>query len=77
MIAPSVEEDGARFIVHRLFAPRAGADDQRARPASEPQRWMLDRLQAADPTFTAAWWHGAADTHRPLGGGAQRVAVPA
>lgn len=66
IIAPSVEEDGARFIVHRLLAARAGADDQRARPASEPQRWMLDRLQAADPTFTASWWHGAGDTHRPM-----------
>ena len=77
VIAPSVEEDGARFIVHRLLACRADADDQRARPASEPQRWMLDRLQAADPTFTAAWWHGAADTYRPLGGTSERVAVPA
>jgi len=76
VIAPSVEEDGARFIVHRLLAPRAGADDQRARPASEPQRWMLERLQTADPTFTAQWWHDAADTHRPLGDASGRLAVP-
>lgn len=76
IVAPSVEEDGARFIVHRLFAPHAGAPDPRARPASEPQRWMLDRLQAADPMFTSQWWHGGVDTHRPLGGAAARVAVP-
>jgi hypothetical protein len=77
IVAPSVEEDGARFIVHRLFAPRAGAPDPRARPASEPQRWMLERLQAADPTFAAQWWHGAADTHRPFVETVERVAVSA
>ncbi len=77
IVAPSVEEDGARFITHRLLAPRAGTDDRRARPASEPQRWMLERLCAADPTFTAAWWHGGGDTHRPLRTGVhqQEVAV--
>ena len=77
IVAPSVEEDGARFIVHRLLAPRAGAPDPRARPASEPQRWMLERLQLADPMFTPQWWHSGADTHRPLGSTFDRVAVPA
>jgi Flp pilus assembly CpaF family ATPase len=67
--APSVEEDGARFILHRLLAPQAGAPDRRARPASAPQRPMLDRLQQADPTFTTQWWHSGLDTHRRLGAG--------
>ena len=66
IIAPSVEEDGARFIVHRLFGARPDAPDDRARVLSEPQRPMLDRLLAADPTFTAEAWHRRADTHRPL-----------
>jgi len=70
IIAPGVEEDGARFVVHRLLMPRAKAPDTRARPANEPQRPMLDRLVAADPSFSARWWHDAADSHRPLRGGA-------
>jgi hypothetical protein len=69
VIAPGVEEDGARFVVHRLLMPRAKAADGRARPAHEPQRPMLDRLIAADASFSARWWHEAADTHRPLRGG--------
>lgn len=77
IVAPSVEEDGARFIVHRLLAPRAGAPDPRARPASEPQRWMLDRLCAADPAFSVHWWHSGSDTHRPLRTGVVREVVPA
>ncbi|MDO8390423.1 MAG: ATPase, T2SS/T4P/T4SS family [Actinomycetota bacterium] len=63
---PSVEEDGARFVMHRLFAARAGAPDRRARASSEPQRPMLDRLCAASPGFSTHWWHVADDTHRPL-----------
>lgn len=77
--APSVEEDGARFVLHRLLAPRAGAPDPRGRPASEPQRPMLERLTAADPHFTTAWWHSGDDTHRQLAvgrsGDATAVAV--
>jgi pilus assembly protein CpaF len=64
--APSVEEDGARFILHRLCAPRPGAADRRARPASEPQRLMQERLGAADPTFSTKWWHSVGDTHRAV-----------
>ena len=64
--APSVEEDGTRFVLHRLFASRSDASDRRARPASEPQRPMLDRLRAATPDFSTHWWHGAGDTHSPL-----------
>jgi hypothetical protein len=69
VVAPSVEEDGARFVVHRVLAPRSGAPDARARPASEPQRWMLDRLALADPDFNGSWWHSGADTHRPMRAG--------
>ena len=68
--APSVEEDGARFILHRLFSPRTDAADRRARPASEPQRQMLDRLCGSVPEFSTRWWHDASDTHRPLRAGA-------
>ncbi|MEI7546459.1 MAG: ATPase, T2SS/T4P/T4SS family, partial [Actinomycetota bacterium] len=64
--APSVEEDGARFVMHRLFASRPGAPDRRARPASEPQRPMLERMRAAAPEFSTHWWHADDDTHRPL-----------
>ena len=71
--APSVEEDGARFIMHRLFAARPGAIDVRARPASEPQRPMLERLLQATPDFSTHWWHSGTDTHHPLRAG--RVAV--
>ena len=67
--APSVEEDGARFIMHRLFTSRTDAPDRRARPASEPQRPMLERLCWAVPDFSATWWHTAGETHRPLRGG--------
>lgn len=66
IVAPSLEEDGARFIIHRLFGPRADAVDERARPLSEPQRDMLDRLRAADASFTTDWWHHAGDTYLPL-----------
>ena len=55
--APSVEDDGARFILHRLFARGPGSADPSALPASEPQRPMLDRLVAADPSFSSTWWH--------------------
>lgn len=69
IVAPSVEEDGARFITHRLMAPQPNATDPRARPASEPQRAMLDRLVAADPTFSTRPWHSGIDTHRGLRSG--------
>ena len=70
IVSPSVEEDGARFVMHRLFSPRPDAADRRARPASEPQRPMLERLCAATPEFSTRWWHSAGETHRPLRTGA-------
>ena len=75
IVAPSVEEDGARFIMHRIFASRADAVDGRARPATEPQRPMLERLLAADTEFTTDWWHSAGDSHRPLRAGFDRSLV--
>ena len=66
IIAPSVEEDGARFIAHRLMGAWPEADDDRARVLSEPQRPMLDRLHAADPDFSADAWHRRVETHAPL-----------
>jgi hypothetical protein len=52
--------------MHRLFAPRPGAPDVRARAATEPQRAMMERLSWADPTFSTQWWHSAGETHRRL-----------
>ena len=75
IVAPSVEEDGARFVMHRIFASRADAVDGRARPATEPQRQMLERLLAADAEFTTDWWHAAGDSHRPLRSGFDRAMV--
>lgn len=66
IVAPSVEEEGARFVVHRVVGPRADAPDRRGRALHEPQRAMLDRLTAADPAFDAHHWHQPVDTHRPL-----------
>ena len=71
--APSVEEDGARFILHRVCSARSDAADRRARPASEPQRPMLERLSAASPDFSTHWWHSGADSHRPLSAGTPLV----
>ena len=71
--APSVEEDGARFIMHRICTARADAVDRRARPVSEPQRAMLERLHAAAPEFSTHWWHSLADSHRPLRAGMPHV----
>lgn len=75
IVAPSVEEDGARFVIHRLFGVRSDSGDGRARPASEPQRQMLERLRAADESFSTDWWHNMGDTHRPLRVGADRTLV--
>jgi pilus assembly protein CpaF len=77
VIAPSVEEDGARFIVHRLLGAWPESIDQRARVLSEPQRTMLDRLTSADPTFSADAWHRHDDTHAPLVHGSPIAAGPA
>jgi len=68
IVAPSVEEDGGRFVLHRIMGAQPGAPDRRARALNEPQRPMLDRLVEADPSFSADWWHRRPETHRPLRG---------
>lgn len=65
--APSTEDDGARFIVHRLFSPQQGSADGRARPASEPQHAMLERLRSACPEFSTHWWFPGVDAGRHSG----------
>ncbi|MBI4882428.1 MAG: CpaF family protein [Actinobacteria bacterium] len=75
IVAPSVEDDGARFVMHRLFASRADSADPRARPATEPQRAMLERLLSADAGFSTDWWHTPSDSHRPLQAGSRRNLV--
>lgn len=67
VVAPGVEEDGARFVLHRLFASRPDGTDRRALPASEPQRSMMDRLRAAAPDFSTHWWHGPQPVQRKAG----------
>lgn len=62
IVAPSVEADGGRFVLHRLMAPGGEGGDRRARPASEPQRPMLERLVAADHRFDLAPWRRSALT---------------
>ena len=64
--APAVEEDGARFILHRVMGPWPDAPDRRARVLSEPQRPMLERLTAAGTGFDASAWHHRIDSHRML-----------
>jgi hypothetical protein len=58
VIAPSVEEDGARFVVHRLVGHRGGASGRLGRPLSEPTRAMSERLLDADPTLDLSPWRG-------------------
>ena len=60
VVAPSVEEDGARFVLHRLFGSVAADPLGPARALDGPQRAMLDRLRAADPAFDTRSWHGFA-----------------
>lgn len=59
--APSVEDDGARFVLHRVFARVGGTGPAVA--AMEPQRPMLERLHVADRSWSTHWWHVAA-THQ-------------
>ena len=66
IIAPSVEDDGERYIQHRIYAESDHAADQRARPAQRPPTSMMRRLMRADPTFDGRWWANHDDTYKPL-----------
>jgi Flp pilus assembly CpaF family ATPase len=66
IVAPSVEEDGARFVIHRVMGAWPDAPDRRARVLNEPQRPMLERLVAAGTGFDASLWHHRIDSHRML-----------
>jgi pilus assembly protein CpaF len=68
ILAPSVEDGGARFVLHTLYAPDRDGPDERARPASEPQRWMSDRLQRASTRFRLDPWRTRLDSYRELRG---------
>ena len=64
--APSVENAGERFVLHRIYGNVDGAPDDRARPINEPQAAMLRRLRRHDPEFSARWWTSGEDTYKPL-----------
>lgn len=66
ILAPAVEEDGGRFVVHRVMGPWPGCDDRRARVLHEPPRPLLERLSASRREFDVTWWREPAETHRPL-----------
>ncbi len=65
IVAPSVENDGERFVLHQLFGRRAGAPDHRARPLHEPQAAMAERLTNTG-RFSTSWWHSPEDTYKPM-----------
>ena len=66
VVAPSVENSGERYVLHRIYGPVAGAPDERARPLNEPQAAMLRRLQRHDREFATRWWTTNDDTYKPL-----------
>lgn len=68
ILAPAVEEDGGRFVVHRLMGPWPGWPDRRARVLHEPPRHLLDRLVSSRHPMDIARWREPSDTHRPLAG---------
>jgi Flp pilus assembly CpaF family ATPase len=72
IVAPSVESDGARFVVHRIMAPTSNGRDRLARPVAEPQRTMLERLCAADARFDTTPWHPGTTRSAPVPLGAAR-----
>jgi pilus assembly protein CpaF len=66
IVAPSVENAGERYVLHRLYGPVDSAPDERARPINEPQAAMLRRLRRHDPEFSTCWWSSGEDTYKPL-----------
>jgi Flp pilus assembly CpaF family ATPase len=68
IVAPSIEDDGERFVLHSLFGFHPHAADERARPLSEPQTGMLRRLRRGTPSFDTSPWVHREDTYKPIGG---------
>jgi Flp pilus assembly CpaF family ATPase len=68
IVVPSVEDGGGRFVLHTLYAPDRHAGDDRARPVSEPQQWMAERLQRASARFSLEPWRNGQDSYRDLRG---------
>ncbi|WP_420451659.1 ATPase, T2SS/T4P/T4SS family [Ilumatobacter sp.] len=66
IVAPSVENAGERYVLHRLFGEVDGAPDERARALHEPQAPMMRRLARQASCFSARWWSDPTDTYRPL-----------
>jgi Flp pilus assembly CpaF family ATPase len=66
IVAPSIEDEGERFILHRIYAESDIAPDQRARPAKEPPISMMRRLKRRSPDFDGRWWTNPDDTYKPL-----------
>lgn len=66
IVAPSVEDEGERFVLHRIYDESDHAPDQRARPAQQPSMSMMRRLGRASSTFDARWWSSHDDTYKPL-----------
>jgi len=66
IVAPSVENAGERFVLHRIYGEVDGAPDYRARPLNEPQAAMMRRLRRHDPEFSNRWWTYPTDTYKPL-----------
>ena len=64
--APSVENAGERFVLHRLYGTVDGALDERARPINEPQANMLRQLRRHDHEFSTRWWSSGDDTYQEL-----------
>ncbi len=66
VVAPSVENAGERFVLHRIYGQLVSAPDERARPLNEPQAAMLRRLQRHDHELSTRWWTTNDDTYKPL-----------
>lgn len=71
VVAPSVENAGERYVLHRIFGDVDGAPDARARAINEPQAAMMRKLVRRSPGFSNRWWTMPEDTYKPLdvGGG--------
>ncbi|WP_420451778.1 ATPase, T2SS/T4P/T4SS family [Ilumatobacter sp.] len=66
IVAPSVENAGERFVLHRIYGDIDSAPDQRARALNEPQATMMRQLRRHDRDFSNRWWAHPEDTYKPL-----------